>query len=83
MTDEPILTTEQSAVPGERSIDQPEIRPGGPISRQWAETEWSGDGQIKVGRKDKFEIFCDEPPRIGGQDRYPQTLTYICMAVGF
>jgi hypothetical protein len=49
MTDEPILTIEQSAVPGERSIHQPEIRPGGTISHQWAETEWSGDAQIKVG----------------------------------
>ena len=83
MTDEPILTTEQSTVPGEWPIGQPEFSPGGTISCQWAETQWSGDGQIKVGRKDKFEIFCDEPPRIGGQGRYPQPLTYICMGVGF
>ncbi|MBT3351519.1 MAG: hypothetical protein HOC91_15665 [Nitrospinaceae bacterium] len=83
MTDEPILTTDQKFAPGERPIDKPELRPGGTLTRQWAETEWSGDGQIKVGRKDKFEVFCDEPPRIGGKDRYPQPLTYICMGVGF
>ncbi len=41
------------------------------------------EGQLKVGRKEKFEVFCDEPPRIGGSDRYPQPLTYICMGVGF
>jgi len=81
--EKPIVTTELSAVLGERLIDKPELPPQGTVSYQWAETEWSGDGQIKVGRKEKFEVFCDEPPRIGGQDRYPQPLTYICMGVGF
>ncbi len=80
--EKPIVSTELSAVPGERLIDKPELPKGGTVSYQWAETE-SMEGQLKVGRKEKFEVFCDEPPRIGGQDRYPQPLTYICMGVGF
>ncbi len=80
--EKPIVTTDQSAVPGERPIDKPELPKAGTVSYQWAETE-SMEGQLKVGRKEKFEVFCDEPPRIGGQDRYPQPLTYICMGVGF
>ena len=31
----------------------------------------------------RFEFFCDEPPSLGGEDRYPQPLTYIAAAVGF
>ncbi len=80
--EKPIVTTDQSAAPGEWSIDKPELPKAGTVSYQWAETE-SMEGQLKVGRKEKFEVFCDEPPRIGGQDRYPQPLTYICMGVGF
>jgi hypothetical protein len=71
MTDEPILTTEQSAVPGERSIDQTELRPGGTISRQWAETEWSGDGQIKVGRKENSRCFAMSRPASAGRTAIP------------
>ena len=81
--EQPILTTDLSTTPGERIIDKPELPPGGTISFQWAETEWDGEGQLKVGRKEKFEVMCDEPPRIGGQDRYPTPLTYVCMGVGF
>ena len=42
-----------------------------------------GKGQLKAGRHRHFEVFCDEPPRIGGQDAYPQPLCYIAMGVGF
>ena len=31
--------------------------------------------QKKIGRYRHFEILCDEPPRLGGQDEYPQPLT--------
>ena len=31
----------------------------------------------------RFEFFCDEPPDLGGDDRFPQPLTYIAAAVGF
>jgi len=30
-----------------------------------------------------FEFYCDEPPALGGEDRFPQPLTYIAAAVGF
>ena len=30
-----------------------------------------------------FEIYCDEPPAIGGQDEHPQPLHYLAAAVGF
>jgi len=41
------------------------------------------DGQLKVAHSRGFEFFCDEPPRIGGEDRYPQPLTYVAAGVGF
>jgi hypothetical protein len=50
--DQPIVTTDLSTTPGERIIDKPELPPGGTISFQWAETEWDGEGQLKVGRKE-------------------------------
>ena len=31
----------------------------------------------------RFEFFCDEPPALGGEDRFPQPLTYIAAGVGF
>jgi len=41
------------------------------------------EGQLKIGRDDKFEVLCDEPPRLGGKGEQPQPLTYIVMGVGF
>ncbi len=31
----------------------------------------------------RFEFFCDEPPELGGKDRFPQPLTYVAAGVGF
>lgn len=39
--------------------------------------------QKKIGRHRHFEILCDEPPRLGGEDEYPQPLTYLVAGVGF
>ncbi len=39
--------------------------------------------QKKVGRYRHFEILCDEPPRLGGEDEYPQPLTYLVAGVAF
>jgi len=39
--------------------------------------------QKKVGRFRHFEILCDEPPRLGGDDEYPQPLTYLVAGVAF
>lgn len=41
------------------------------------------DRQLKVARFRHFEFFCDEPPIIGGDDEYPQPLTYLAAGVGF
>ncbi|MGH9102488.1 MAG: hypothetical protein ACRDYD_05825 [Acidimicrobiales bacterium] len=45
-------------------------------------------GQLKVADVDsdtgkRFEIYCDEPPRIGGDDEHPQPLHYLAAAIGF
>lgn len=37
----------------------------------------------KVARYRKFEIRCDEPPGLGGEDEYPQPLFYLASAVAF
>lgn len=39
--------------------------------------------QQKVARFRDFEIMCDEPQWLGGEDQYPQPLTYLTAAVGF
>ena len=39
--------------------------------------------QHKVARHRHFEIHCDEPPLLGGDDNYAQPLTYLAAAVGF
>ncbi len=41
------------------------------------------DGQLKVGRQRHHEFYCDEPPAIGGHDRYPQPLAYLAAGIGF
>lgn len=84
MKEGPIRAQDQSAVPGERTIDKPELDPRGQISTKWAEMQTIGiEGQLKIGRDDNFEVLCDEPPRLGGKGEHPQPLTYITMGVGF
>ena len=39
--------------------------------------------QLKVGHIRQFEVYCDEPPHMGGQDQYPNPLAYLAAAVGF
>ncbi len=73
----------EGTAPGERPIDKPELPAGGYELTMLAETETQGEGQLKVGRYRDFEVFCDEPARLGGGDRHPQPLTYIAMGVGF
>jgi len=41
------------------------------------------DRQLKVGRFRDFEFYCDEPHYLGGDDEYPQPLTYLAAGVGF
>jgi hypothetical protein len=83
MNDKHTLHSEQSIKPGERSIDKPELPKQGLLVRQFADTEAPPGSQLKVGRHRHFEVICDEPPHLGGNDEHPQPLTYICMGVGF
>jgi uncharacterized OsmC-like protein len=39
--------------------------------------------QLKIGRAGKFEVWCDEPARIGGTDTYPSPMAYLAMSIGF
>lgn len=62
--------------------DIPESSRGRPFTMS-ARTIWFGEKQLKAARFRHFEWFCDEPPEIGGEDRYPQPLTYLAASVGF
>lgn len=75
---------EDDATVGRRPIDQPDHPPGGSGRTHVAEVETiEGEGQLKVGHNRHFTVYCDEPPRIGGTDKHPQPLAYLCLGVGF
>ncbi len=80
----PLGNEDLSDKAGERVIDKPELPPGGITNENDVLTEVvSGEMQLKRGTAGKFEVFCDEPARIGGTDRYPSPMTYLAMAIGF
>ena len=82
--EQPLDPRKDSSVPGERAIDKPELPAPGYVFTMSADTETiEGEGQLKLGRHRRFEVYCDEPERIGGEDSYPQPLCYIAMGVGF
>lgn len=31
----------------------------------------------------RFEVYCDEPPNLGGDDEFPQPLHYVAAGIGF
>lgn len=69
---------------GERVIDRPELPAAGITNENDVLTEMvTGELQLKRGTSGKFEVYCDEPSRIGGTDRYPSPMTYLAMAIGF
>jgi hypothetical protein len=69
---------------GERVIDKPELPPSGITNENDVHTEVvAGELQLKRGTAGKFEVLCDEPVRIGGQDRHPSPMTYLAMSIGF
>jgi hypothetical protein len=41
------------------------------------------EAQAETGENRRFEFYCDEPPYLGGDDLFPQPLTYIAAGVGF
>ena len=81
---EPLSNDDLSDKPGERIIDRPELPSAGVTNENDVTTETvTGEMQLKVGRSGKFAVYCDEPARIGGSDRYPSPMTYLAMAIGF
>jgi hypothetical protein len=80
----PLGNEDLSDKPGERVIDKPELPQQGITNENEAVTEvMAGEMQLKRGKSGKFEVFCDEPARIGGTDRYPSPMTYLAMSIGF
>ena len=80
----PTTASEQSSIPGERVIDQSEHPPQGYVNTIVAEVETiERKGQLKIGKSGDFEIYCDEPARLGGDGEYPQPLNYFALGVGF
>ena len=80
----PLGNEDLSNKPGERVIDKPELPAAGITNENEAMTEvLAGEMQLKRGTSGKFEVFCDEPARIGGTDKYPSPMTYLAMAIGF
>lgn len=80
----PLGNEDLSNKPGERVIDKPELPAAGITNENEAVMEvMAGEMQLKRGKSGKFEVFCDEPARIGGTDRYPSPMTYLAMAIGF
>lgn len=69
---------------GERVIDKPELPPSGITTENDVMTEViAGQVQLKRGFAGKFEVYCDEPARIGGTDNHPTPMSYLALAIGF
>ena len=84
MEQKPLNPFEQSSKPGERIIDKPELPAAGVTNENDLLTETvSGQMQLKYSRTGKFEVWCDEPARIGGTDQHPSPMTYLAMSIGF
>ena len=82
--DKPLANADLSDKAGDRIIDKPELPAAGITNENDVMTETvSGQMQLKIGRSGKFEVYCDEPARIGGTDRHPSPMTYLAMSIGF
>lgn len=82
--EKPLGNADLSAKPGERVIDKPELPAAGITNENEACTEIiAGEMQLKRGTVGRFEVFCDEPARIGGTDKYPSPMGYLALAIGY
>ncbi len=82
--EKPLGNDDLSEKPGERVIDKPELPAAGITNENEAYTEViSGQMQLKRGTVGQFEVFCDEPVRIGGTDKYPSPMGYLALAIGY
>jgi len=80
----PLKAFEQSTKPGERITDKPELPTRGLVTQITADTESiEGEVHLKVGTSGDFEVFSDEPPHIGGTNRFPPPMRYIALGIGF
>ena len=41
------------------------------------------EARSNVASKEAFVFYSDEPPALGGEDKFPQPLSYISAGVGF
>jgi hypothetical protein len=64
------------------SLHGDELPPGGSNSTVAVDVEHL-EKMLHRGTRLHFEVFCDEPERMGGEDSYPPPLTYIAFGVGF
>ncbi len=82
--DKPLGNDDLSDKPGDRVIDKPELPAAGITNENDVLTETvTGQLQLKYSKSGKFEVWCDEPARIGGTDTYPSPMTYLAMSIGF
>ena len=80
----PLGNDDLSDRPGERIIDKPELPAAGITNENDVLTETvSGQMQLKIGTSGKFQVYCDEPARIGGTDQHPSPMAYLAMSIGF
>ena len=70
------MIEDQSKLP-----DIPESRRG--AKRTMVAEAETVEKQLKKAHIRHFEVYCDEPPMLGGDDAYPQPLAYLAAAVGF
>jgi hypothetical protein len=69
---------------GQRIIDKPELPVQGVATDAEVYTETvEGGMHLKRGTDGKFEVFSDEPQRIGGTDQYPTPMSYMALGTGF
>ena len=82
--EKPIDGMNTSSEVGQRIIDKPELPAQGVSTDSEVYTEMiEGEMHLKRGTSGKFEIFSDEPERIGGTDKYPTPMSYMAMGTGF
>ena len=84
MAEKPLNPFEQSTKPGERITDKPELPQQGFAMHMVADTESiEGEAHLKLGKSRGFEIYSDEPPHIGGTNKFPPPMSYLAMGIGF
>ena len=64
------------------SVHGEELPSGGSVSTVAVDVEHV-EKMLHRGTRLHYEVFCDEPERMGGDDNSPPPLTYIAMGIGF